>query len=217
MSATRYPYDDGRAVSRVDHDDDLVVMIPMVSADFDIRKTIAAVAFLVEKEGGDLDMFLGLKMLYLADKRALIMWGKTITGDSLVSMPKGPVLSATYNLFKGSAPREDQIAWDGCFSERVNQSIHLVKDVDTGILSEREMEVLEAARGEINGVAPWEVSLWLHQICPEWTDPQGSSIPIDPSTILRNAGKTQEEIERIETSVRAYNHARRLLGNPLRF
>ncbi len=66
--------------------------------DFDIRKTIAAVAFLAQKEDGELDMFLSLKMLYLADKRALILWGKTITGDRFVSMQKGPVLSLIYNL-----------------------------------------------------------------------------------------------------------------------
>ncbi len=46
-------------------------------------------------------MFLSLKMLYLADKRALILWGKTITGDRFVSMQKGSVLSLIYNLFKG--------------------------------------------------------------------------------------------------------------------
>ena len=80
---------------------------------FDIRKTIAAVAFLMDREGGQLDMFLGLKMLYLADKEALIRWGKTITGDSFVSMPKGPVLSIVYNLFKKDGPPEYQREWDG--------------------------------------------------------------------------------------------------------
>ena len=52
---------------------------------FDIEKTIAAVAYLVQREGGELDVFLAIKALYVADKDALIQWGKTITGDSFVS------------------------------------------------------------------------------------------------------------------------------------
>jgi hypothetical protein len=58
-----------------------------IPLDFDIRKAIAAVAFLLKKQGGQLDMFLGLKTLYLADKMALIQWGKTITGDTFISLP----------------------------------------------------------------------------------------------------------------------------------
>ena len=52
----------------------------------------------MEKESGQLDMFLGLKILYLANKNSLIQWGKTITGDKFVSMPKGPVLSCIHNF-----------------------------------------------------------------------------------------------------------------------
>jgi uncharacterized phage-associated protein len=179
---------------------------------FDIRKTIAAVAFLMEHEDGHLDMFLGLKMLYLADKESLIRWGKSITGDSLVSMNNGPVLSEVYNLFKGKGPAEHQKEWDACFSERVNHSIRFLKPVDVGFLSEREMERLEEARQQINKFAPWDVADWLHQTCPEWENPHGSSIPIDPKVILRNAGRTPEEIEVIEKSNRTYNQTRNVLG-----
>lgn len=179
---------------------------------FEIRKAIAAVAFLLEKQGGQLDMFLSLKMLYLADKKSLIEWGKTITGDKFVSMPKGPVLSCVYRLFKGEAARKNQKEWDAFFSERVNHSIHLLKGVDTGVLSEREMEVLESARKEVNSYAPWEVAEWLHKACPEWEDPKGSSIPINPRVILRNAGRTEEDIKTIEESNRAFVHTQELLG-----
>lgn len=179
---------------------------------FDIKKTIAAVAYLIEREGGHLDMFLGLKMLYLADKESLIRWGKTITGDSFVSMKNGPVLSEVYNLFKKEAPPDHQNEWDAVFSERVNHSIRLIKPVDIEVLSEREMNRLEEARQQINNFAPWAVADWLHRTCPEWQDPQGSSISIDPDVILRNAGRTPEEIEMIEESNRTFNQAKNLLG-----
>jgi|SRR5271157_6535722 len=179
---------------------------------FDIHKSIAAVAFLVNREGGQLDMFLGLKMLYLADRESLVRWGKTITGDSFVSMPKGPVLSELYNLFKGEAQREHQAEWDACFSEKVNHSIRLLCEVSVDLLSEREMGALEESRQQVNSFAPWAVSRWLHDVCPEWEDPHGSSIPIDPEVILRNAGRTEEEIELIEESDRTYSQTKRMLG-----
>ena len=179
---------------------------------FDVHKTIAAVAFLIEHEGGQLDMFLGLKMLYLADRESLVRWGKTITGDSFVSMPKGPVLSEVYNLFKGVGDFDHQAEWDGCFSEKVNHSIHLLCPASVDLLSEREMEVLEEARQQVNRFAPWVVSRWLHEVCPEWQDPKGSSMPIEPELILRNAGRTDEEIQLIEESNRTYDQTKRLLG-----
>jgi hypothetical protein len=180
--------------------------------DFDIQKTIAAVAYLVQKEGGQLDVFLALKTLYVADKDALVQWGKTITGDSFVSMDKGPVLSATYNLFKGKGSESDQTLWNAHISERTNHSVHLLHDFDLGILSEREIEALESARMQIKSMPPWRVARWLHDNCPEWQDPHGSSIPIDPSSILRIAGKSEEEIRQIEEANESLRFAKLLLG-----
>lgn len=157
-------------------------------------------------------MFLGLKTLYVADKDALIQWGKTITGDSPVSMDNGPVLSTTYNLFKGEGPDAEQALWNESISERQNHAVHLLRDVDLGILSEREVAALESARLQIESMPPWRVARWLHDNCPEWQDPHGSSIPIDPSTILRNAGKSEEEIQQIEEANRVVQFAKYLLG-----
>src|SRR5208337_4568544 len=102
--------------------------------------------------------------------------------------------------------------WDASFSERVNHSIRLLKPVEVGILSEREMERLEEARKQINNFAPWDVARWLHDTCPEWEDPQGSSFWIDPKVILRNAGRTPDEIKIIEQSNQTYDQTRNLLG-----
>jgi uncharacterized phage-associated protein len=151
-------------------------------------------------------MFLSIKMLYLADKKAFVTWGKTITGDSFVSLPRGPVLSKTYNLFKGIGTPKNLKEWNSYFSETVNNAIRLLRPANVEKLSEEEMEILENARKEVNSCAPWDVAEWLHQTCPEWNDPHGSSRPIDPTVILRNAGRTEDEIRMIEESTESYNH-----------
>jgi hypothetical protein len=180
---------------------------------FDIRKAIAATAFLAEQESGKLDMFLAIKMLYLADKKALESWGKTVTGDKMVAMPKGPVLSTIYNLFKGIGTADNLKEWNSNFTETVGNAIHLVKKPDLGPLSEEERDVLEVARQEIIGVAPFEVADWLHSCCPEWQDPHGSSKAIDPAGILRNAGRTEDEISMIEQSSEAFKEIEKVLSN----
>jgi uncharacterized phage-associated protein len=180
---------------------------------FDIEKTIAAVAFLAKCEDGKLDMFLSIKMLYLADKKALESWGKTITGDKMVSMPKGPVLSTIYNLFKGIGSADHLAEWNANFGETVNNKIQLRKNPNLDLLSEDELEALEAARNEIDSSAPWEVAEWLHKTCPEWEDPKGSSRRIDPSLILRNAGRTEEEIRMIEESTQEFNQIEKMLSS----
>lgn len=180
---------------------------------WDIRKAIAATAFLAKREAGKLDLFLSIKMLYVADKKALESWGKTITGDKMVAMPKGPVLSRVYNLFKGEGTARDLREWNAIFGETVGNKIHLLKEPDFGPLSEEEMEVLEAARTEINSVAPYEVADWLHQSCPEWTDPHGSSRAIDPAVILRNAGRTEDEIRMIEKSSETFKQIEKVFSH----
>jgi hypothetical protein len=177
---------------------------------FNLKKTISAVAFLAQRDGR-LDMFLSLKMLYLADKRALESWGKTITGDKMVSMPKGPVLSTVYNLFKGEGEVDNLNEWNSYFGETVNNKITLLKDPDIGELSQDEIEALTRARSEVESYAPWSVAEWLHKTCPEWEDPQGSSRPIDPAVILRNSGRTEDEIRMIEESTEAFNQIHDLL------
>ncbi len=178
--------------------------------DFNIKKAIAAVAYLIEREGGTEDMFCLVKKLYYADRSALIKWGKPITGDSFASLEKGPIVSEIYDLFKGQGLEKNQIQWNDVIN-REKFKIFLRKTADIRVLSEREMEVLEESRRTINGIRG-SIPKWFHANCPEWTDPGKSSTPIDPSTILRLAGKKEDEIQQIEKENDALRLFNQLLG-----
>lgn len=179
---------------------------------FDIKKTMASIAFLAERGDGQVDMFLSLKTLYVADKKSLTRWGKTITGDSFRALKNGPVLWMVYKLFKGTAPAKFQREWDSHFTERMNHSIRLRSEVPVDALSIREMETLSEAQAEINSMAPWDVADWLHKTCPEWKDPGDTSLPISPEEILSNAGRTKEEIDQLSESEHDFQQAILLLG-----
>jgi hypothetical protein len=180
--------------------------------DFDLKKAIAAAAYLISEKGGQEGMFVLIKKLYWADRTALIKWGKSITGDSFSSMDKGPVVSTIYDLLKGNGPDPYQIEWTNVILRKRNSfTVVLRKSADTNPLSEREMEVLRQASATIDSIRG-SIPLWLHKHCPEWTDPQGSSTPIDPGQILRLAKKTEDEIRRIEELNDELRLMNRLLG-----
>jgi hypothetical protein len=179
--------------------------------DFHIDKAIAATAYLIERQGGADSMFYVLKKLYYADRTALIRWGAPITGDEFASLKKGPVVSGIYDLLKGKGTPQDLKTWNEVIDRRGN-TIRLKKQADQGLLSEREKEVLDESRRTIEGIKSVLISTWLHEHCPEWEDPGDSSIPIDPSTILRKANKTEEEIRRIEHANEELRTLSRLLG-----
>jgi Protein of unknown function (DUF4065) len=181
--------------------------------ELNIQKAIAATAYLVQKQGGSDSMFFVLKKLYYADRTALINWGMSITGDELASMDKGPVVSGIYDLFKGSGLQKNLSAWNEAISKNGN-TVRLKKEISLDVLSEREIELLEKSRTTIDAVQRKGLSVahWIHAECPEWQDPHGSSIPIDPSVILRNAGRTDAEIHQIEESNEAVNFVKLLLG-----
>jgi uncharacterized phage-associated protein len=165
--------------------------------DFNIDKAIAATAYIIERDGGKSDMFPLIKKLYYSDRSALVAWGNSVTGDSLASLEKGPIVSTIYNLLKGQGKEEDQIKWDSVIQRNQPYSISLRKEANIGVLSQRELEMLEESRKTINAIRG-SIPDWLHRNCPEWENPGRSSSPIDPSTILRLSEKTEEEIQRLE-------------------
>jgi len=179
--------------------------------DFDIKKAIAAAAYLIEREGGTEDMFVLVKKLYYADRSALIIWGKSITGDELASLKKGPIVSGIYDLLKGKGTEADLIQWNDVIQRKEDFKIVLRKGADKDVLSEREIAVLEKSRKTIDGIRG-SIPKWLHENCPEWKDPGTSSAPIDPSTILRIAKKSEEEIRQIEEANEELRFLNYLLG-----
>ena len=76
----------------------------MIQFDFNPQKSAQAAAVLLKLNGGDMDKYLFIKMLYLADKEPLAKSAEPITGDSVAMMRYGPVLIALQDLTKGDPP-----------------------------------------------------------------------------------------------------------------
>jgi len=169
----------------------------MIRFVFSERKAAQAAAYLLKLNGGRMPYLKLIKLLYLADRESLLKTGLPITGDRFVSMDRGPVLSRVYNLIS-EEPQDLQRPWFEYIKPPQDYAVSLANESpEFDDLSPFETKLLESLFQTYKDTDRFALADLTHEICPEWKDPQGSSIPIDPAEVLQVAGKSQEEIERV--------------------
>jgi len=152
---------------------------------FDETKTTQAAAYLLKLSGGKLPYMVLIKLLYLADREMLAKQGKQITGDKLVSMKNGPVLSTVLNLIN-NGPEPSPSKWFDYVSEPQGYDVCLKAEAPTDALSRFEMRLLDGVYEKFGKMDRWDLVKLLHEILPEWDSDVGlSSSDIDPEDILR--------------------------------
>ena len=165
---------------------------------FHPHKAVAAAAMFLKMHGKPMKYLGLLKMLYMADRLALKRMEQPITGDRYVSMDFGPVLSGVYDLIKGK-PVDDALPfWSESISTRdANHTVYLLNDPGDEELCEAEEEIIREVYQTCGHYDRFALADLTHDF-PEWQDPHGTSVPISPEDILRNVGKSDEEIEEIQ-------------------
>lgn len=174
-------------------------------------RTTQAAARLLELEGGKMNHMKLIKLLYLAERRALLQWGRPITFDCYVSMPHGPVLSFTLDKINGSPAPNAPSYWHEYISERRGNEVLLLKTAPNDQLSPAEEQLLDSVYQEFGHMSQWQLRDYAHTL-PEWRDPQGSSVPIEIGDILRAEGLSDEDVREVEDALRAEAFAERFSG-----
>ena len=72
---------------------------------FDETKATQVAAYFFSLRGGQMHYIKLIKLMYMADREALLRWGVPITRDRYVSMDNGPVLSRVLNLITEDRPK----------------------------------------------------------------------------------------------------------------
>jgi uncharacterized phage-associated protein len=169
----------------------------MIQFKFNPKKSAQAAAVLLKLNDGDMDKYLFIKMLYLADRESLLRWEEPLTGDIAVSMQYGPVLSNIYDLTKGDCPwaRND---WSPFISDSDpdGSRIRLLDDPGTDELSRAEIAILEKIFKTFNDYTWRQMRDYAHSL-PEFEDPGTTSKLIYPERIFLKSGKTGEQIHEI--------------------
>ena len=168
---------------------------------FDERRAAQAAARLLDKHGGTMPWLKLVKLLYLADRAALVEGGYPITGDRFVSMRFGPVLGRVLDLIKDDCPAEDSV-WHG-YVARKRFDACLVGNTESKRLSDVDRGILDGVFDAYGCLGEWDVVARTHAL-PEWKDPGNTAIPIEPEEILRYSGYSEEEIESVADDAGAF-------------
>ena len=165
--------------------------IPAIPDWFNTRKAAQVVAFFAIKLDGKINILRATKLVYLADRLSMSKREHPITGDNFVSMKFGPVNTYTYSYMCGQASvRQDE--WATFMGARSGHDLPLAKKIDVGALDElsrSDVAILEATWAEYKDIEKFKLAEWTHKFCPEWRDPNGSSIPIDFATVFKHLKK----------------------------
>jgi uncharacterized phage-associated protein len=167
---------------------------------FHPEKAVEAAAMLLKLHGQPM-RYLGLiKMLYIADRIALERMDQPITGDHYVSMNYGPVLSRVYDLIKGKSIDTALPLWSKFIASYNEHHVSLLNDPGNEDLCEEEETIIQQVYQDFGHLDPFLVAEWTHDL-PEWKNPHGSAIEIAVEDILKNMGKSDEEIAEIQQEV----------------
>ena len=174
------------------------------------ERATQAAARLLKLRGGAMSYMKLLKLMYLADRKALLEHGRPITYDRFVSMDHGPVLSQTYNLIVAEESPEEHSYWRQFISEPANYEVSLLHDAPNGELSRAQEDVLESVFAEFGHMSRWDLVTFCHTL-PEWVDPKGSSNPIALSDVLRAGGMEADDVDAVVEALSAEDALDQLL------
>lgn len=177
-----------------------------------IDKLIQACNYLLKKNNFIINYTKLIKLLYLADKESLRGSLQTITGDAYVSMDNGPVLSGLYDLIRDKYHDENiQDLWNSCFLKNKYDLEATITQISQDELSIFELQILDQIYEKFSDYSVWDMIHYVHTNCPEWTYPEGTSIPIHPDEILASIGKSSEEISWILAETQAFEEEKHSL------
>ena len=151
-----------------------------------------------------------IKLLYLSERECIGKHGETICDDTMFSLPRGPVLSHTYDLLAGKTnpTQKDWLEWiDHTDSRDIKLKKNQTIDEDTvERLSRLDHRIMQDIWNRFGSMTAEQLSGYTHnpEKIPEWQDPHGSSIPIEYEDIFKAYGYDDEEAKDCSDEIRSF-------------
>lgn len=176
------------------------------------KATQVAARFLLS-EDRETELLKLVKLIYLADRKALVSHGRPITFDLFYSLPHGPIVSSTLNRMNWIPNEDDPGYWARFIGPRdPDYRLRLVEEPGFDQLSPAEEAIVDAVYGEVGHMDKWQIRNLTHQL-PEYRNPgQRSRLPILYRHILSAEGWAPEDIEEVYAAIDAETLATRVLG-----
>jgi uncharacterized phage-associated protein len=186
----------------------------MIKFKFNERKALQAAGRLILNCGGEMNYMAMMKLLYIIDREALLRWGRPVTGDDVVAMKHGPVLSKILNRVSQKKQGLPKSEWHKAIP-RPRSLVYTVKfqgQPDVSALSQAEIDLIDEVFARCKSMAPHELVELTHEL-PEWHDPGDTSVPIPFENILKASKKSDEQISAIAKEAQADDFLDRALAS----
>jgi uncharacterized phage-associated protein len=183
---------------------------------FDEAKTTQIAARFIYREGGTIPHLKLMKLLYIADREALINWGYPLTFDNYLSMKHGPVLSNTLELINDGSADPSHSAWEQVISAKANHKVSLMdsnKMPNSELLSVAEQALIDQISERFAQKDQWQMVKYTHQQFKEWQDPAGTCLPINFEDIFCADGISQTEAKEMANNIRLFQREQTAFAN----
>jgi uncharacterized phage-associated protein len=188
---------------------------------YDEKKAAQVAAFFLFKAQGRLPVLKLVKLLYLAERHSYEKFGEPIIGDKLVSMQHGPVLSQTLDRINGLTESVEG-GWETWIADREGHDVAL-RDLsvirsarqDLLELSDADLEVLEEIWGQFGHMNKYQIRNYTHDHCPEWEDPNGSSIPIQLDRLFQVLQYQPDEARNLRERLQQQGYIEEAFSRPV--
>ncbi len=188
----------------------------MIDFKFNEKKTTQVASLFLKKRGGKMSYMKLIKLMYFADRDALINWDRPITGDTYFSMKHGPVLSNVLDIISNGNDPDNDSYWYKYITSQSNFEIALKegKCPEPDMLNERELEIIDIIYDKFGAFSRWDLVAICHDhdLFPEWEDVGDTSKLIEIDEIFRKEKKSEEDIKEIAEEVANMNYAKKLLS-----
>lgn len=158
---------------------------------------INAILYLLHKFGGMCDIHKICKMLYYADQYSLVNFGRSITGDTYIAMPYGPVPSNIEDAFKGlrhmsyyfSKHSYEKLSKLITFENKYN--VKAIAETDMDNLSLSDIESLDYAYNKCKGLSFSQLAEMSHDLA--WNEAKKNG-EMSTKDIMRETGCNEDFI-----------------------
>jgi uncharacterized phage-associated protein len=172
----------------------------MNSQEANIEKIIAILLFVLKQSAHQsFDFHKLFKILYFADQKHLVRYGRTIVNDDYIAMDYGPIPSLIYDILKGIRDnKSDSVKYQAYFEVFNKDNVFAKQEPKEEIISESEIECLLESIGENKNLDMSELIEKSHQ--KAWNETSKNST-ISIFDIASEAGANEAILKYIEFNI----------------
>lgn len=161
---------------------------------FNYRKAVQCLNYLAEKGGGHINKMKAIKLLWLADRLHLRLYGRPILDDQYVAMKFGPVQSGVKDLAEGRIDflASEESSYRNEFLTLEGHDLLSKKTPDLGVFSDTDHEVIDTIFQNFGTLNQFDLAKLSHRY-PEWKkfqeeleNGEGSRFPMELSDFFRD-------------------------------